>query len=236
MLKLYAWQENFLQRIYRRRARELGSLRSMNLLSALGISAMYFFPNLLPTATFSVYVASGDTLRYSTAVASLIIFNLMQEPLLVVPSVVDTFIEVVNSLKRIEKFLDTEEVQKGLVEQGTPEDEVALRVSGSFSWGFSAAEKKSEGEEEKKGEAGDEEDKNDETEETATLGKFMTLKNIDLEVKRGEFVCIIGDTGSGKSSLLSAVIGDMIYVPDAEIQAFGGLDKQGDKDSFDQLR
>ena len=64
----------------------------------------------------------------------------------------------------------------------------------------------------------------------------MTLKNINLEVKRGEFVCIIGDTGAGKSSLLSAVIGDMIFVPDAEIHAFGGLDQQGDKDSFDQLR
>ena len=64
----------------------------------------------------------------------------------------------------------------------------------------------------------------------------MTLKNIDFEVKRGEFMCIIGDTGSGKSSLLNAIVGDMIYVPQAEIDAFGGLGTEGDKESFEQLK
>jgi len=37
------------------------------------------------------------------------------------------------------------------------------------------------------------------------------LKNLDLTIKQGEFVCIIGAVGSGKSSLLSTIIGDMIY-------------------------
>ena len=40
---------------------------------------------------------------------------------------------------------------------------------------------------------------------------------------------MIGDVGSGKSSLLNAIIGDMIYVPESEIEEFGGLDKQGDR-------
>jgi ABC-type lipoprotein export system ATPase subunit len=35
---------------------------------------------------------------------------------------------------------------------------------------------------------------------------------LNLEIKKGEFVCIIGDVGSGKSSLLSALIGDLLYV------------------------
>jgi ATP-binding cassette, subfamily C (CFTR/MRP), member 1 len=46
-----------------------------------------------------------------------------------------------------------------------------------------------------------------------TLSKFVQLKNIDLQIKEGEFVCIVGDVGSGKSSLLHSIIGDMIYVP-----------------------
>lgn len=45
---------------------------------------------------------------------------------------------------------------------------------------------------------------------------------------RGEFLCVIGDVGSGKSSLLNAIIGDMIYLPEIEIEAFGGFDKVGD--------
>jgi len=44
------------------------------------------------------------------------------------------------------------------------------------------------------------------------LKDLITLKNINLNIKRGEFVCVIGDVGSGKSSLLSAIIGDMLYL------------------------
>jgi ABC-type nitrate/sulfonate/bicarbonate transport system ATPase subunit len=65
-------------------------------------------------------------------------------------------------------------------------------VKGSFSWGY--VEKKSKQEE----------------------GGFVNLRNIDLSVKKGEFICVIGDVASGKSSLLSAIIGDMIYLsPDS---------------------
>ena len=34
------------------------------------------------------------------------------------------------------------------------------------------------------------------------LGKIVHLEGIDLKIKKGEFVCIIGDVASGKSSLL----------------------------------
>jgi ATP-binding cassette subfamily C (CFTR/MRP) protein 1 len=44
------------------------------------------------------------------------------------------------------------------------------------------------------------------------LENVVTLKNIDFTVKKGEFVCIIGETTSGKSSILSSIIGDMLYV------------------------
>lgn len=42
------------------------------------------------------------------------------------------------------------------------------------------------------------------------------MKNLNLKIKKGEFVCIIGDVGSGKSSLLSALIGDLLYIKQEE--------------------
>ena len=63
---------------------------------------------------------------------------------------------------------------------------------------------------------------------TSTLRKFVTLKNLDLKVHTGELLCVIGDVGSGKSSLLNALIGDMIYLPEKEITEFGGLDMDRD--------
>lgn len=43
------------------------------------------------------------------------------------------------------------------------------------------------------------------------LEDFLTLKNLEIKIKKGEFVCIIGDVGAGKSSLLNAIIGELMY-------------------------
>ena len=42
-----------------------------------------------------------------------------------------------------------------------------------------------------------------------------------MQVKKGEFVVIIGAIGSGKSSLLNTMIGEMIHVPNKEIDFIG---------------
>ena len=49
------------------------------------------------------------------------------------------------------------------------------------------------------------------TDERRTLESFLTLKDLGIVIRQGEFVCIIGDVGSGKSSLLNAVIGDLLF-------------------------
>lgn len=142
MLKLYAWQSSFLERIFRRRAKELSSLKKINFSYAFVISGVYLFPNLLPAVTFSVYIATGNVLEYNVAVAALIIFSIMQEPLIQVPYFVSELVEVIASLKRIEGFLDLDEVQQGVIEHGTPQSsEIALSVKGNFSWGFSTKKK-----------------------------------------------------------------------------------------------
>lgn len=64
----------------------------------------------------------------------------------------------------------------------------------------------------------------------------MTLRNLNLSVKKGEFISIIGDVGSGKSSLLQAIIGDLIHIPQSEIDEFGGLDHEASIDEFETLK
>ena len=86
----------------------------------------------------------------------------------------------------------------------------------------------------KKGSSKVDEEEKDETKKS--LGKFMTLQDIDLCIKKGEFLCIIGDVGSGKSSLLNAIIGDLIYVPSASITEFGGLEHTATPDELDKLK
>jgi len=35
---------------------------------------------------------------------------------------------------------------------------------------------------------------------------------MDIKIKRGEFICVLGDVGSGKTSLIQALIGDLLYM------------------------
>lgn len=44
------------------------------------------------------------------------------------------------------------------------------------------------------------------------------MKEIDLKVKKGEFICLVGAVGSGKTSLLNVMNENLIYVPDSLIE------------------
>lgn len=55
---------------------------------------------------------------------------------------------------------------------------------------------------------------------TVNLDSLLVLKDIDLKVKKGEFVCVIGDVGAGKSSLLSSIIGDLIPFKHDQVNEF----------------
>ena len=59
--------------------------------------------------------------------------------------------------------------------------------------------------------AKEEEERN---EKTINFDKIVTLKDIDLDIKKGEFVIIVGKVGAGKTSLLNAITGEMLYLPD----------------------
>ncbi len=50
-------------------------------------------------------------------------------------------------------------------------------------------------------------------------GPFTALKNIDLEIKQGEFVALIGHSGCGKSTLLNMIAGLLIPTSGAMILA-----------------
>ena len=62
------------------------------------------------------------------------------------------------------------------------------------------------------------------------------LKGLDIEIEKGSLCIIIGEVGSGKSSLLNAMLGQMLYVPDAEIkEPLFDLDCQADDAEVEKL-
>ena len=54
-----------------------------------------------------------------------------------------------------------------------------------------------------------------------TLEQIIQLNDLDVSIKKGSFTIIVGEIGSGKSSLLSAMFGEMIHVTPDEISLIG---------------
>ena len=57
--------------------------------------------------------------------------------------------------------------------------------------------------------------------EPRSLDHILNLKDIDLKVNKGEFVIIVGEKASGKSSLLNTIFGEMIHIPQKEVDFIG---------------
>ena len=77
------------------------------------------------------------------------------------------------------------------------------------------------------------------------FGKIEALRGVDLEVRRGEVVCIIGPSGCGKSTLLRCING--LHMPDggrcrvdgqeiADIRRGGWISQWRDSRALDALR
>lgn len=105
--------------------------------------------------------------------------------------------EISEAKAKVEKELD-DEVKSGKISQEKA-DEEKKKIK----------EKEEEEEKQKKEQ---EKKKEEEKEKLHSIKSKLTLRNINLDVKEGEFVCIIGETGSGKTSLLNAIFGEMAYM------------------------
>src|SRR5262245_50297819 len=75
------------------------------------------------------------------------------------------------------------------------------------------------------------------------FGALQVLRGLDLEVARGEVICVLGPSGSGKSTLLRCI--NLLEPPDAgriELEGTpiypesGDWDGVGDRDPIDELR
>ncbi len=67
------------------------------------------------------------------------------------------------------------------------------------------------------------------------LGKYPALRGVDITIKRGEKISVIGANGSGKSTLLHMLDG-LIFPDNGSMKAFGREFKEDDLDDADLSR
>ncbi|XP_020670742.3 ATP-binding cassette sub-family C member 3 isoform X1 [Pogona vitticeps] len=179
VLKLYAWEPSFAEKVLEIRKNELRILKKSAYLNAISTFAWISAPFLVALTTFSVYVTvdENNVLDAEKAFVSLSLFNLLKFPLNMLPQVISNIAQTSVSLKRIQQFLSHDELDPGCVETKLITPGYAITVhDGTFSWA-------------KDGEP--------------------TLKDINWMVPTGSLVAVVGHVGCGKSSLVSALLGEM---------------------------
>ncbi|KAL0104456.1 hypothetical protein PUN28_017289 [Cardiocondyla obscurior] len=180
VLKLYAWEPSFEQQILKIRVKEIQVLKEAAYLNA-GTSFIWSCaPFLVSLVSFTTYVLLDEknVLNSKIAFVSLSLFNILRFPLSMLPMMIGNIVQAYVSVKRINKFMNMEELDPNNV-QHDPSDPHALVIeNGNFSWDSEEVER-------------------------------PILRNINFHVEQGQLVAVVGTVGSGKSSLLSALLGEM---------------------------
>ena len=136
-------------------------------------------PNLISLATYYTYVFSdsSNVLDAETTFVSLAYFNILRFPMTILPMIISSAVTAYVSLKRINNFLRSEEIDTTNVVAMESSSPNAIAISdAAFKW------------------APDEP---------------TVLDRLDIQVKKGSLVAVVGPVGCGKSSLVSAILGNL---------------------------
>ncbi|XP_071568156.1 multidrug resistance-associated protein 1 isoform X3 [Temnothorax nylanderi] len=180
VLKLYAWEPSFEQQILEIRVKEIQVLKEAAYLNA-GTSFIWSCaPFLVSLVSFTTYVLIDEknVLNSTIAFVSLSLFNILRFPLSMLPMMIGNIVQAYVSVKRINKFMNMEELDPNNVQHDPSEPHALVIENGSFCWDSEEIER-------------------------------PILRNINFHVEQGQLVAIVGTVGSGKSSLLSALLGEM---------------------------
>lgn len=215
-VKYFGWESSFLERINDLRKREVRAIKVLltirNAINAVSMSLPIFASML----SFITYSLSKHLLNPAPIFSSLALFNSLRIPLNLLPLIIGQVIDGWASMKRIQEFLLVEDQVEDVT--WTPEGKNAVLVNhANFTWERlsiqDSAKKSLTDKKAFKREKGVPSKRNSdegaETESTLTQAEPFRIHDTSFTVGRHELIAIIGGVGSGKSSLLAALAGDM---------------------------
>ncbi|KAF9975164.1 hypothetical protein BGZ73_001272 [Actinomortierella ambigua] len=242
--KLYGWEESFKARIMGYRDIEIKLLRKVGTVVSFLSLVFTCLPVFMCMVSLGVYSTVGGPgftrgeINAQVIFVSISLFILLNEPVGIMSIIFEARSSLRVACSRVEKFLilreiDTDNVER---EKSLPRDKrqpVIKIQNATLAWAP---------EEDGPAEADDEEndDENDDEEPTETspllgsssdnsniagakaINRDPVLKNINISIARGSLTAVVGRVGQGKSSLLSAIIGEM-YKHEGVIRVCGSI-------------
>ncbi|XP_028794454.1 ABC transporter C family member 5-like isoform X2 [Neltuma alba] len=190
ILKLEAWEDRYRIKLEEMREVEFKWLRSALYAQAFITFFFWSSPIFVSAVTFGTSILMGGKLTAGSVLSALATFRILQEPLRNFPDLVSTMAQTKVSLDRIVGFLQEEELQEGAT-VNLPRGPSNIAVE--INDGVFCWDPSS---------------------------SRPTLSGIHIKVKRGMRVAVCGVVGSGKSSFLSCILGEIPKIS-GDVRVFG---------------
>ncbi|KAF8354212.1 hypothetical protein PRIPAC_95835 [Pristionchus pacificus] len=185
VIKLYAWEEPMEAHIADIRKRELTLVQKPGLVRSLLDALNSASPFLVAAASFGAFILSSDAhvLTPQIAFVSLTLFNMLKMPMIILAYLINTTVQAMVSNRRLRNFLVSEEIDENNVTRNTNVE------ASPYSIEFRDVDATWDAE--------------------GTVETPPVLQSISAIVPHGTLVAVVGTVGSGKSSFLSAMLGEL---------------------------
>ena len=188
---MYAWEIPFMKRVEALRKQEIKELRKSALLQSVSTTVSPSITIVAGFATFITMTLAGVELATSEAFTILSIFDAMQFSVGTLPWSLKLITEAMVGLKRLQQLLELKDfVHPGGKNTKSSSSKTIDIVGATLAWEVDENTSKKLG-------------------ESPDRSFVSCLFDLNLSVGRGELVGVAGAVGSGKTSSVSAIMGEM---------------------------
>jgi ATP-binding cassette subfamily C (CFTR/MRP) protein 1/ATP-binding cassette subfamily C (CFTR/MRP) protein 2 len=191
LIKFYAWEAPFSKNIAQFRVEEMQFIYDGLINKVVNYTVVFSVPVLVSLSCLSLYVSLGNPLTASVSFTVLSVFNTLRYPFFMLPMAVKSTVGGYAAMDRLDAFFKQEEIVE--LKQSKPEE------GNDLAFEMNNCDFKWDG----------------------TDGAEPTIRNVSVKIKKGSKVAIFGETGSGKSSILAALLGQIRQTKGNTVKVYG---------------